>query len=81
MIQGQISGEINSKALVVIGEKGSVEGNIKASNVQIQGFLKGEVTASKTVEVTAKGKVVGNITAAEIFMEPGCTFDGRCFMK
>jgi cytoskeletal protein CcmA (bactofilin family) len=81
LIQGKIGGEISSKSLVVVDEKGSVEGNIKAANVQIMGYVKGEVLATKRVEVNAKGKVIGNVTAPEIFMEPGCTFDGRCFMK
>ena len=81
VIQGQVSGEITSKTLVVVDEKGSVEGKIKATDVQILGTVEGEITASKKVEVGAKGKVVGNITAPEILMEPGCIFDGRCFMK
>jgi cytoskeletal protein CcmA (bactofilin family) len=81
LIQGKVSGELTSKTLVAVDTGGSVEGKIKASNVQILGLAEGEITASKKVVVSAKGTVIGNITAPEIYMEPGCIFDGRCFMK
>ena len=79
-IRGKVSGEITAEGLVVVEEEGTVEANIKASRVIIRGSVKGDITASKKVDVMASGKLVGYVTAPEVFLEPGCFFDGRCFM-
>ncbi|MCL2320113.1 MAG: polymer-forming cytoskeletal protein [Treponema sp.] len=80
LIRGKLSGDIVAKGLLVVDEEAVVEANINASKVVIRGSVKGDVTASEKVEVTITGKLVGNVTAPEIFMETGCTFNGRCTM-
>ena len=80
LIRGRLSGNINAKGLLVVDEEAMVEANINASRVIIRGSVKGDVTASEKVEVTITGKLVGNVKAPEVFMETGCTFNGRCTM-
>jgi cytoskeletal protein CcmA (bactofilin family) len=80
LIRGRLSGEISAKGLLVIDEEAVVEANINASKVIIRGSVKGDVTAAEKVEVTVTGKLVGDVKAAEIFMETGCFFNGRCTM-
>lgn len=80
LIRGRLSGEIQAKGLLVIDEEAVVDANISASRVIIRGSVKGNVTASEKVEVAITGKLTGNVTAPEIFMETGCTFNGRCTM-
>ena len=80
LIRGRLSGNILAKGLLVVDEEAVVEANINASRVVIRGSVKGDVTASEKVEVTITGKLVGNVKAPEIFMETGCTFNGRCTM-
>lgn len=80
LIRGRLSGNIIAKGLLVVDEGAVVEANITASRVIIRGSVKGDVTASEKVEVTITGKLVGNVSAPEIFMETGCTFNGRCTM-
>ena len=80
LIRGRLSGDIMARGLLVVDEEAVVEANINASRVIIRGSVKGNVTASEKVEVTITGKLVGNVTAPEIFMETGCTFNGRCTM-
>jgi cytoskeletal protein CcmA (bactofilin family) len=80
LIRGRLSGEIESRGLLVIDEGAVVEANINASKVIIRGAVKGNVSASEKVEITATGSLEGNITAPEVFMETGCVFNGRCAM-
>ena len=80
LIRGRLSGDIIARGILVVDEEAVVEANINASRVIIRGSVKGNVTASEKVEVAITGKLVGNVTAPEIFMETGCTFNGRCTM-
>ncbi|MCL1837202.1 MAG: polymer-forming cytoskeletal protein [Treponema sp.] len=80
LIQGKVSGKINSGGLLVIDEEAVVRADIHTSRVIIRGYVKGDVTASEKVELTVTGKLEGNVTAPEIFMETGCSFNGRCTM-
>ena len=80
LIKGKLSGNIFSQGFLVVDEEAVVEANISASRVVIRGSVKGNVTASEKVELTITGKLIGNVTAPEIFMETGCTFNGRCNM-
>ena len=80
LIRGKLSGEIIANGLLMVDEGAIVEANINAPRVIIKGSVKGDVTASEKVEVTITGKLVGNVMAPEIFMETGCTFNGRCTM-
>ena len=80
LIRGRLSGNIVARGLLVVDEEAVVEANINASRVVIRGSVKGDVIATDKVEVTITGKLVGNVKAPEIFMETGCTFNGRCTM-
>jgi cytoskeletal protein CcmA (bactofilin family) len=80
LIRGKVSGVIDAKGLLVVDEAAVVDANITASKVIIRGTVKGDVTAAEKVEVTITGKLTGNVTAPEIYMEAGCSFNGRCTM-
>ena len=80
LIRGRVSGDIVAQGLLLVDEEAVVEANISAPRVIIRGSVKGDVIASEKVELTITGKLVGNVRAPEIFMETGCTFNGRCNM-
>ena len=81
LIRGKLSGNIIARGLLVVDEEAVVEANINASKVVIKGAVTGDVTATEKVEVAINGKLVGNVKAPEIFMETGCSFNGRCTMS
>ena len=80
LIRGRVTGEIDASGLLVIDEEAIVNANIKTTRVIIRGYVKGDVVAAEKVEVAITGKLDGNLTAPEIYMETGCTFNGRCTM-
>jgi cytoskeletal protein CcmA (bactofilin family) len=80
LIRGKLSGEIESRGLLVIDEGSVVEANINASKVLIRGSVKGNVTATEKVELSVTAKLTGNVTTPEVCMESGCVFNGQCVM-
>ena len=64
-IDGTIHGDIEVEQSVVIGEKGSVYGNIKSRKVVVSGLLEGSIVCDN-LEVTIKGRISDNIKAKTI---------------
>lgn len=80
LIRGKLTGEILAKSLLVIDEEAVVDADITAPQVIIRGRVKGNINAAERLEITLTGRLYGNITTAEISMEIGCVFNGRCTM-
>lgn len=80
LIRGKVSGEIKARGLLLVDEGAVINANISTSKVIIRGFVKGDIIASEKLEINSTGTLEGNVTAPEVFMESGCTFNGRCKM-
>ena len=79
-IDGRIEGTIKSKdldsGLLVISEKGVVEGEIHVPSVVIDGRLKGDVVASQKIELRKNAIVDGDVRYGSIQMEMGAQVNG-----
>jgi cytoskeletal protein CcmA (bactofilin family) len=80
-VEGQLKGAVDSSGLLLIAEKGRVEGKINARAVTVSGTVVGDVSAAERIELEASAKVEGNITAPRILINDGATFDGQVFMQ
>lgn len=81
-IDGLVKGNLTSKAKVIIGRTGKVEGNVTCSNIEIEGAIRAEsLNVSQLVFLKATANVVGNISAGKIAIEPGAEFSGNCKMN
>lgn len=80
-IEGQLSGEIDSKGDVVVGEKGSVKSNVAARDVVIAGSVTGNVTAKGKLTIRATGRLFGNVSAASFVIDDGGVFQGTSKMN
>lgn len=79
-VDGSIEGIVFSKGKVVVGEKGVVNGEIKASNIDIMGSVKGNINAVNTLSLKASGNITGDITTQTLIIEQGAVFNGNCKM-
>jgi len=77
-IDGNFKGTINSDSLLIIGERGKVEADIKAGQVVINGEVRGNVQASERVEVHGKGRVYGTIQTPRLVVEEGAYIEANC---
>lgn len=77
-IEGTFKGTITSDSLLVIGERGKVEADVKVGQVVINGEIRGNVQASERIEVHSKGRVFGTIQAPRLIVEEGAYLEANC---
>jgi len=77
-VDGKVSGDLQCRESVVIGETGYVEADISATVVVIAGELHGNATASEMIELMPTGKLYGNAAAPCIEVSKGAFVNGRC---
>lgn len=80
-VDGSIVGEVDTKGHVIVGEGGSIKESIKASRVTISGVVEGTVLCNGTLEMTQSGILNADIEVADICIEEGAVFNGKCTTK
>jgi len=79
-IDGSFNGELNLEGSLIIGESGSIRGNISAKKVTIAGKVEGNIRCDGSLELTPSGKLYGDIDVRNIIIEDGAVFQGKCKM-
>ncbi len=80
-VDGIVKGNIVSKAKVIVGREGRVEGNVTCANVEIEGHVNAEsLNVSNLLSLKATANMIGNIVTGKIAIEPGAEFSGNCRM-
>lgn len=77
-IDGKITGEVKSKAKVVVGNTGEVIGDIISHSAELSGSVIGNIQATEILFLKATAKVNGNISANKLVVENGAHFTGYC---
>lgn len=81
-IEGRIEGKITvKKGSVTVGEKGRVQADIEATNIQIAGEVEGDLLGREQVVLLETGRVQGNIKAKSVTLENGARFKGSIDME
>ncbi len=76
-VKGNIYAEDDSKALIRVAEKGSVEGEICVPSAVVNGLVQGDVRSATHIELAAKAVVVGNVYYNLIEMVMGSEVNGN----
>ena len=79
-VDGKIIGSVTSKAKVVIGNTGLVEGDVNCQNADISGSVKGKTMVNETLFLKSTAKVNGDIVTGKLVVEVGASFTGNCNM-
>lgn len=79
-VDGTVKGNMEVGQKLVIGETGSVHGDILAANVSISGTVKGNIITDETTVLHGTSSVLGDIQTRQIIIEQGGTFNGYCKM-
>src|ERR1041384_7317659 len=75
-VDGTVYGHIFSKAKVVIGTTGVVEGDVNSQNADLSGTIKGKTTVTELLFLKSTSKVMGDIVTGKLVVEVGATFTG-----
>ena len=79
-IDGELTGNIDTKGRLVIGASGKVKGDIKCKSCEIAGTQKGKIFINEQLSLKATSNVTGDIFTGKLSIEPGAYFAGTCTM-
>lgn len=79
-IDGKVEGNVSCEEGIIIGEKGTVKGNVSAKTVLISGKVTGNVNAAKRLEIMPAGQLQGDIRTPRLAIAEGVIFKGNCDM-
>lgn len=82
-VHGRIEGKVRGLkgSVIVIGETGTVHGEIDGDEVIIDGFVCGDVRAATKVTVSESGRLIGNVHAVKFEVRFGAHFEGKATTK
>ena len=80
-VDGEITGNLESKGRLVIGTTGKIEGDIGCKSCEIAGTHKGKLFVTELLSLKASSNVTGDIVTGKLSIEPGAYFAGTCAMS
>lgn len=80
-VDGILEGKILSESSVIVGESGTVTGDILAVEILVAGTVYGNLTAKEKIELTSTGRVLGDMVTKTLVIDEGASFKGNCTME
>ncbi|MFV2071089.1 MAG: polymer-forming cytoskeletal protein [Thermoanaerobaculales bacterium] len=80
-LDGRVEGSVRSKAELVVGAGGVVEGEIDVARCLVGGEVRGTIRASEQVVLHASAKVWAEIYSPALVMEDGAFLEGAVSME
>ena len=79
-IDGILNGTLTSEGKVVVGQSGTIEGEVMCKNADISGNIKANIIVKELLQLKASANIAGNINTNKLSIEPGANFTGTCNM-
>ena len=79
-IDGKLTGKIECKGKLILGEKGLIEGDINCENAIIEGTFKGTIKVSDLLVVKETAVIDGDVSTDKLNVESGAKFNVTCAM-
>lgn len=80
-VDGTVTGSISIEGNAVIGESGSVDGDVKAANLIVSGNINGNAVIEGNLCIHATGQLVGDVKVKSLNIEDGGIFMGHSEMS
>lgn len=80
VIEGNFFGTIEGCEKLVVGENGTVDGNMDVKNALVFGQIDGIVRVKELLHIQSTGKIKGDISTLKICIDIGGEFSGNCQM-
>ena len=78
-IDGQIIGDVNIAEGLILGEKGSIQGNVSTKDMVVYGAITGNINV-ESLEIKSTGKINGEIKTGALLVETGAIYNGTLSM-
>ncbi|MBX7140004.1 MAG: polymer-forming cytoskeletal protein [Chitinophagales bacterium] len=79
-IDGKVKGTITSKAKIVVGNTGIVDGDLNGDTADVSGKVFGKVEVTDLLFLKSSGYLEGDIITGKLVVEAGARFTGSCKM-
>ena len=79
-ISGRIVGKVDIEGKAILAQEGSIEGEVRAMNLDVAGHIHGEIEVEERVILKSSARIDGNIRTARLVVEEGASFNGQCQM-
>lgn len=79
-MDGALEGNITLNGKLVVGESGTIKGNVICQNANIIGNVLGNISVKELLTLHSTANVKGDILINKISIEPGASFSGTCRM-
>lgn len=79
-IDGQVQGNVQAVGQVVIGEKGTVSGDVRCNSLLVYGRLEGNVYVTR-IQLKPSAVILGNIETETLEVESGARYHGSVIMQ
>jgi cytoskeletal protein CcmA (bactofilin family) len=79
-IDGTLIGSINCKGKIVVGQTGTIEGEVQCQNADVSGSINAQVLVEQLLSLKTTASVTGDVVTNKISIEPGAKFTGSCKM-
>ncbi len=79
-IDGVFTGTLQCKGKLVIGPKGSVDGQVHCAEALIEGSFKGKLHVQKTLTLHETARVEGTVHTGQLVVQAGAIFNVECAM-
>jgi cytoskeletal protein CcmA (bactofilin family) len=79
-IDGQVTGDIMVDEGLIVGEKGSVLGNVITKEMVVYGTITGNLRVN-SLEIKSSGEITGEISTQTLEVENGAVYNGNLSMS
>jgi cytoskeletal protein CcmA (bactofilin family) len=80
IIDGEVSGSVETKSALTIGETAKIHADVKAASAVVAGEVVGNIFAGEMLELLATSHVKGDIVTGRISVAAGAQVNGRVSM-
>jgi len=79
-IHGDVSGKIQTKGNLLIGDTANIKAEVSAANISVSGTVEGNIKSDQKLEISDQGKIIGDISSQTLSIAPGASFSGQSNM-
>lgn len=80
-IDGTFRGKVRSPDLLVVGEKGDVDGEMDVGILSVFGIVRGKIHTRERLEIQKSGRVYADVTTPSLLIVDGGVLQGNCLME
>jgi len=76
-VRGNVTAKGDSGSMLVVSDKGEIDGSVNVSHVVVNGKINGNLNSSGTVELQSKANIAGDVNYRQLKMDMGAAVNGN----